>query len=138
MPDVWQFFELASDFDNAASVEPDSPLARWFAAIDGRGPAGRQGGLARNGWPIELEQIALGRGSRAGRRKRRPVVCRADVAQRPLPAGRRAGRRKFASEGARTRLAEMRSQIATLEPQLAEPIPVGELRPGRWRSANDL
>ena len=120
--DVWQFFELASAVDNAASVEPDSPLARWFAAIDAAGPPADKVAQVRR-LADELQQEALAAAAAAGDAKTNRWYSELTSSSGPLRPADKLDE-KFASEATRTRLAEMRSQIATLEPQLAEPIPV--------------
>ena len=120
--DVWQFFELASAVDNAASVEPDSPLARWFAAIDTAGPPTDKGAEVRR-VADELQQEALTASAAPADAKSNRWYAELTSSTGPLRPADKLDE-KYASQATRNRLAEMRSQIATLDEELAEPVPV--------------
>jgi hypothetical protein len=118
---VWEFLDLLAISNAAARVRPDSPLARWFEAIDGPGLPADKRALAE-AVAAQIEQSLLAVATAPADGPTTQWYCDVTSSTGPFrPADTAADERLL--EETRPRAAEMRRQIAALEKQLAEPIP---------------
>ncbi len=119
---VWEFLDLVAISDAAASIQANSPLARLFEAIDGPGSPADKRALAESA-AGEIERSFLVAAAAPAEDPTARWYVELTAASGPFrPADGAADDRL--TEEVRPRVAEMRSQIAALEQQLAEPIPL--------------
>jgi hypothetical protein len=122
-PGVWEFIDLAAIADAGRRVQLHSLLARWFEAFDGPGlPTDKRAAAETLSAEIERSLLAAAGTPSADEPMAKWYAELTSVSGPFRPADVVTDERL--TEEARPRVAEMRGQMAALEKQLAEPIPI--------------
>jgi hypothetical protein len=120
-PAVWEFLDLLALSNAGNRVRPDSPLARWYEAIDGPGQPTDKRSVAETA-AAEIEQSLLAAATAPVDEPAARCYAELTSASGPFrPADAPADDRLL--EETRPQVAEIRGQMATLEKRLAEPVP---------------
>ncbi|HEY1786182.1 MAG TPA: PSD1 and planctomycete cytochrome C domain-containing protein [Pirellulales bacterium] len=119
---VWEFLDLAAVSDAGGRVGLDPLLVRWFEAIDGPGQPAENRPLAET-VAVEIERSMMAAATAPADAPAVRWYTELTAVTGPFRPADTAADERLTAE-TKPRVAEMRGQIAAIEKQLAEPIPL--------------